>query len=161
MSQSSEETFSDAEQAAISHSWDYFVFHAQQRQTVFNFYLILVGASVAAYASTFGKIDVSLEYFHSVLGILIATASFLFWRLDKRNSRLVKLAEEPLKKFEIRLAELTDVADMTILARAHTKIEGGVLSYFESFGQIYRLVFVLAGAGGLAVLALSAKKIFF
>jgi len=90
---------------------------------------------------------------------LVVTSSFLFWRLDKRNSRLVKLAEEPLKKFENQLAELTGVADMTILTKADLKIERGVISNFESFGQIYRLVFILAGAGGLAVFALSVKRI--
>jgi hypothetical protein len=161
MSESKEANFSDAEQAAISHAWDYFAFHAQQRQTVFNFFLILIGASVAAYASTLAKADGSHDYFHSVLGLLVVVSSFLFWRLDKRNSRLVKLAEDPLKKFENRLTERTQIADMTILSRADTKIESGILSNFESFSQIYRMVFMLAGAGGLAVLALSIKRICF
>jgi hypothetical protein len=159
MSESKEVSFDGTEQAAISHAWDYFAFHAQQRQTVFNFFLILVGASVAAYASTLAKADGSHDHFHSILGLLVVASSFLFWRLDKRNSRLVKLAEEPLKKFENRLAERTDIADMTILSKADTKIERGILSNFETFSQIYRMVFILAGAGGLAVLALSIKRI--
>jgi hypothetical protein len=121
MSESKEVSFDGAEQAAISHAWDYFAFHAQQRQTVFNFFLILVGASVAAYASTLAKADGSHDHF--------------------------------------RLAERTDVADMTILSKADTKIERGILSNFETFSQIYRRVFILAGAGGLAVLALSIKRI--
>jgi hypothetical protein len=80
--------------------------------------------------------------------------------LDKRNSRLVKLAEEPLKQIENRLAERTEIPDMTILGRTDTKIERGILSNFETFSQIYRTIFILAGAGGLAVLALSIKRIY-
>ena len=71
MSQSKEADFDDAQKAAIAHSWNYFVFHAQQRQTVFNFFLILVGASVAAFASTLAKAEGALDHFHSVLGILV------------------------------------------------------------------------------------------
>jgi hypothetical protein len=159
MSESKELNFDVAEQAAISHAWDYFAFHAQQRQTVFNFFLILLGASVAAYASTLAKADGSHDHFHSILGLLVAVSSFLFWRLDKRNSRLVKFAEAPLKNLENRLAERTGIADMTILCKADTKTESGILRKFETFSQIYRMVFILAGAGGLAVLALSIKRI--
>jgi|SRR3977135_3109127 hypothetical protein len=159
MSEPREVKFDDVEQAAISHAWNYFLYHAQQRQTVFNFFLILVGASVAAYASTLAKAEGSHDRFHLVLGLLVLVSSFLFWRLDKRGSRLVKLAEAPLKNFEDRLAERTGIPDMAILSKADAKFESGVLSRFESFGQIYRTVFILAGAGGLAVAALSIKRI--
>jgi hypothetical protein len=48
-------SFDDAEKAAQSHAWDYFSFHAQQRQTVFNFFIIPNGASLAAFAATIDK----------------------------------------------------------------------------------------------------------
>ena len=99
----SELKFNDAEQAAISHAWNYFAFHAQQRQTVFNFFLVLVGASIAAYATTLSKANEPHDYFHLIVGFLLASSSFLFWRLDKRNSRLINLAERPMKQLESEL----------------------------------------------------------
>ena len=33
------------------YAWDHFAYHAQQRQTVFNFFLLLGGGCVAAYSA--------------------------------------------------------------------------------------------------------------
>jgi hypothetical protein len=150
-------TFDDAEQAAMSHAWDYFAFHAQQRQTVFNFFLILVGASIAAYAGTLGKSEAA--YFHLMIGFLVSVSSILFWRLDKRNARLVKLAEEPLKRFELRLATGTGIGSIGILSAADVKVGGPVWSKLESFGQIFRVVFFLTGLVGVAIFGLSIKQL--
>jgi hypothetical protein len=150
-------TFDDAEQAAMSHAWDYFAFHAQQRQTVFNFFLILVGASIAAYAATLGKSEAA--YFHLMIGFLISISSLLFWRLDKRNARLVKLAEDPLKRFEIRLADRTDISSMQILSAADIRVGGRFWSKFESFKQIFRVVFLLTGLVGVAIFCRSIKQL--
>jgi|ERR1700722_18351328 hypothetical protein len=149
--------FSDAEQAAMSHAWNYFAFHAQQRQTVFNFFLILVGASIAAYAATLAKPEAT--YFHLTIGLLILTSSALFWRLDKRNARLVKLAEEALKKLEFRLANKTDISSIEMLAVADIKVGGRFWSMFESFTQIFRVIFLLTGVVGLAISCLSIKQL--
>jgi hypothetical protein len=149
-------TFNSAEQAAMSHAWAYFAFHAQQRQTVFNFFLILVGASIAAYAGTLGKSEAI--YFHLMIGFLISISSVLFWRLDKRNARLVKLAEKPLKAFESRLAEQTNLRSMEILSEADTKVGGPVWSMLETFKQIFRVVFLFTGLVGVAIFCLSLKQ---
>jgi hypothetical protein len=146
----------EAEKAAMSYAWGYFAFHAQQRQTVFNFYLILIGASVAAYGGTLGK-DGLHDHFKAGLGLLVVVISFLFWRLDKRNSKLVKFAEKPLKSFENILSERTGI-DVRILAKSDAP-KTGVLRSFESFSQIFRCVFCLAGAGGAVVFLISAKRL--
>jgi hypothetical protein len=157
MADNEKTTFDDAEQAALAHAWDYFAFHAQQRQTVFNFFLILVGASIAAYAGTLGKSEAA--YFHLMIGSLVSISSLLFWRLDKRNARLVKLAEEPLKNLEIRLANRTEISNMQILAAADIRIGGRFWSRFESFKQIFRVVFLLAGLVGVAIFFLSIRQL--
>ena len=141
----------------MSHAWDYFAFHAQQRQTVFNFFLILVGASIAAYAGTLGKSEAA--YFHLMIGFLISISSLLFWRLDKRNARLVKLAEEPLKDIELRLADRTAISSMKILGAADTKIGGPFWSMFESFKQIFQVVFLLTGLVGVTIFFLSIRQL--
>jgi hypothetical protein len=157
MADDEKSTFDDAEQAALSHAWDYFAFHAQQRETVFNFFLILVGASIAAYAGTLGKSEA--VYFHLMIGFLISISSLLFWRLDKRNARLVKLAEEPLKNLESRLADRTEISSMNILGAADIRIGGSFWSMFESFRQIFRVVFLLTGLVGVAIFSLSIKQL--
>ncbi len=155
MAEPEETPVEEANKTAMSHSWDYFAFHAQQRQTVFNFYLILIAASVAAYGGTLSK-DGTHDHFKAGLGLLVAIVSFLFWRLDKRNAKLIKLAETPLKIFEENLSERVGV-DIRILAKSDEP-KAGAFCYVESFSQIYRLVFCLAGAGGLFVFLLTVKR---
>jgi hypothetical protein len=146
----------ETEKAAMSYAWNYFAFHAQQRQTVFNFYLILLGASVAAYGGTLGK-DGMHDYFKAGLGFLVTVVSFLFWRLDKRNAKLVKFAEAPLKAFENALSARTRI-DVRILAKSDEP-KVGVFRNFESFSQIFGCVFCLAGIGGIVVFFVSAKRL--
>ena len=45
----------DTKTLALYYAWDHFAYHAQQRQTVFNFFLLLVGGCVAAYSATIGE----------------------------------------------------------------------------------------------------------
>lgn len=80
-------------------AWHIFALHAAQRLTAFNFYIILASLLVTALAATFQK-DFPLRYLGSVVGALLTTISYLFWRLDIRNRELIKLAEEVLKHFE-------------------------------------------------------------
>jgi hypothetical protein len=140
--------FDDAEKAAQSYAWGYFVFHAQQRQTVFNFFIILIGASLAAYAATIDK--VSVAKFHFIIGCVLAASSFLFWRLDERSRHLIKLAEAPLKEIELRLAGRTGLSSATILTQAEDKI-GGKFARVESFTQIYRVAFGMVGFVGFVI----------
>lgn len=80
-------------------AWQVFALHAAQRLTTFNFYIILASLLVTALVATFQK-GFPLRYLGSVVGTLLTTVSYLFWRLDIRNRELIKLAEEVLKHFE-------------------------------------------------------------
>ena len=42
-------------------AWDYFVLHAGQRLTVFNFYIVISSVTATAYFSSF-KIDSNLQH---------------------------------------------------------------------------------------------------
>lgn len=141
-------SFDDAEKAAQSFAWNYFAFHAQQRQTVFNFFVVLIGASLAAFAATIDK--PAAAKLHTVIGCVLMISSFLFWRLDERSRRLVQLAEASLKEIEVRLTDRAGLAWLNILARSDKKI-GGLCKKVESFTQIYRVVFLLVGLSGLGI----------
>src|SRR5216683_4257117 len=87
-----------AEKSAGIYAWEYFKYHAGQRQAVFRFYLVLIGAATLAYAYSL-RADGSgiVKYF---TGTVYIVASLLFWRLDVRSSRLIKLAESALRESE-------------------------------------------------------------
>ena len=74
-----------------------------------------------------------------------------------RSMRLIKLAETPLMAFQSQLSERSKV-DIRILERAEIKEQVGVLAQFESFSQIYRWVFSLAGAGGVLIFVISTCR---
>src|SRR5690348_5493610 len=93
----------DAEKSAAIYAWEYFKYHAAQRQSVFRFYLTLIGAATIAYAysqrfvPTGSGAPAPTADINELIGTIFMVASFLFWSLDKRSRRLIKLAEEALK----------------------------------------------------------------
>ena len=75
----------DTKTLALYYAWDHFAYHAQQRQTVFNFFLLLIGGCVAAYSATIGESGGEYHLFRSFMGAVLALASLLFWRLDQKK----------------------------------------------------------------------------
>ena len=76
----------------FDHAWRYFELHANQRMTVFNFFLVLVGL-VAAGIATSRQGAQTLALLGVFLGLLLAFFSFIFWKLDQRVCFLMKQAE--------------------------------------------------------------------
>jgi hypothetical protein len=79
----------------------------------------------------------------------------VFWRLDKRNARLVKISEEALKELEARMAKDINVQSIRLMANGEKKVSRFPFSKIESFGQIYGLIFAVSGLVGLAMAILS------
>jgi len=142
-----------AEKEAASYAWDYFQYHAGQRQSVFRFFLTLVGVLTLAYGYSL-RSESSDAAAHSEtvrlgIGCLLIVTSVLFWRLDKRSQNLIKASEDALKQVENRLASLLD-GDQSIRLMhidGH-KSQSGLLSYVETFRQIYAVIFSLVGLSG-------------
>jgi len=147
----------DTKTLALYYAWDHFAYHAQQRQTVFNFFLLLVGGCVAAYSSTIGESGGEYNYFRSFLGAILVLASLVFWRLDKRNARLVKISGDALKELEARMAKDINVQSIRLMANAEKNVSRFPFSKIESFGQIYGLIFAVSGAVGLAMAIVSVR----
>jgi amino acid permease len=147
----------DTKTLALYYAWDHFAYHAQQRQTVFNFFLLLIGGCVAAYSSTMGEGGATYNYFRSFLGIVLALASLVFWRLDQRNARLVKISEDALKELEAQIAKEINVPSIRLMANAQKNVSRFPFSKIESFGQIYGLIFAVSGIVGIAMAILSVR----
>lgn len=82
----------------LKYAWDYFHFHASQRLTTFNFYLVICGLIIAGYATALKESrDIPIAL---LLGLVLTLMSFVFWKLDRRNRQLIWNAEEALKVLE-------------------------------------------------------------
>lgn len=94
---------------ALKYAWDWFEYHARQRMTAFNFFLILIGLVVAGYLKCVelaeGGEAQSIAggtwwFFASAIGFFGALISVAFWFLDIRNAELVNCGRNTLIELE-------------------------------------------------------------
>lgn len=85
----------------FQYAWDWFSYHARQRLTAFNFFLILMSAVVLGYAQA---VDNDLPALGVALGALGAFVAIAFWAMDVRNEELVYCGRAALDDLETRLA---------------------------------------------------------
>jgi len=147
----------DTKTLALYYAWDHFAYHAGQRQTVFNYFVLLIGGCVAGYSATMGQSGAEYTYFRIFLGVVLALASLVFWRLDQRNARLVKVSEEALKDLEAQIAKEINVPSVRLMTNTEKNVSRFPFSKIESFSQIYGLIFAVSGLVGLAMAILSAR----
>jgi hypothetical protein len=140
-----------ARKEASEYAWKWFQYHAAQRQTVFQFFLAIIGAVLAGYFAL--THDGNISPLSRLFGVLVLILSFLFWRLDCRGRRLVKIGERYLAQEEQRLAALLSSNEICFIANADAdKGEYPSLICVHSFRQIYRYIFILIGALGVLVI---------
>jgi hypothetical protein len=100
----------------LDYAWNWFEYHARQRITAFNLFLVLVGAIVAGLlkcAEIAEKASIPviaednvrqtwwfLSFIISIFGVLISIA---FWFIDIRNAELVNCGREALMDLEVSL----------------------------------------------------------
>ena len=141
--------------SAGKYAWDYFQYHAIQRQSVFRFFLTLVGAATIAYAYSKrfpppgSRVDDAFNEVTFAVGLVYIFASFLFWRLDQRSRRLIKLAEDVLKNLEAHLAAELHDPKIRLMQLGDEKAEQRFpLSEFETFRQVYATIFFIVSLIG-------------
>ena len=128
---------------SIEHAWRYFELHAQQRMTVFNFFLAISGLVAAG-------IGVSLQQggefssLVSLLGCFLTLISLIFWKLDQRVSSMIKQAEVVLCHLEG--LGLSDEAKIFTKEVATSKGTG--LGEIWTYGRCFRISFFMVGIIG-------------
>jgi hypothetical protein len=100
-------------------AWDYFEFHANQRLTTFNFYLVLAALISTALFSSINNLQI--PWIGIFLGALLSVFSMIFRKLDQRNRDLIHNAENALKFFESKV-KITENKKLDI-ARIFTQEE--------------------------------------
>jgi hypothetical protein len=92
-------TVSDIEllKARLQFAWNWFEFHARQRMTMFNYFLLTTGILVNAYAGAFKEKMFAMCVFVGALGFL---QSLGFLMIDVRSRELISYSEDALEKLE-------------------------------------------------------------
>lgn len=134
--------------------YDLFAYHAAQRLTAFNFFLVSLSFFSTAYATLITKSDTSAGNFFPVAAALATAAYFLviaFGRLDKRNEQIIGINERPLIRIQrtIRLGLATEGGDGDEVWETFVRADRS--HPFRTFGDLLPLIYSLAAtacAGG-------------
>jgi hypothetical protein len=127
---------------SLAYGFKWFEYHASQRITTFNFYLVVYSALAGAYSFLLKEKIVAGSLLVSLLMLLM---SVLFWQLDIRNRQLIDIGEKIVKKSWLS-AGLDESLNPIVLS-------SGVQSYGLRFRQIFGIVFLIGSVFGLAAFA--------
>ncbi|MBI5275984.1 MAG: hypothetical protein HY854_05935 [Burkholderiales bacterium] len=140
-----------------NHVWAYFSLHAQQRISVFQYFVTIETALFGGAFFAIQNISANGMKPLALVGVFIAILAFVFWKIDQRTKGMIKNAEEALVQIEeFLLKESTLVRDLPFLMDPQRKsglnwkpLIYGHLSYSKSFG----IIFLSCGTLGLALAA--------
>lgn len=130
----------------LEHAWRYFALHAEQRMTVFNFFVASAGLALTGLAWTLA--DGSKKWpLGAAAGLGAAALSFVFWRLDQRGGQLVKNAEDAMVALE---SGLPRSAAVTVAERRlPNNASWTAMSTPWTFGRSFRLLFAAVAVLGV------------
>lgn len=134
----------------LEHAWRYFALHAEQRISIFNFFLILSGIVVAGLAACL-QLHGPFQLLGVVLGALLALVSFTFWKLDQRTSFLIKHAENAITELE----QSFPIQSSRLISSERIRTDENISSLsglfrLWTYGSAFRLVFTVMGLVGVA-----------
>lgn len=135
---------------ALEHAWSYFQLHANQRITVFNYFVIFAGVLATGLASAV-QASPRLATVGVVLGLLLSLLSLVFWKIDQRTSFLIKHAEELIKTLEPATAPLFQEE---VTKTEHARKTKGLWTY----GKAFRVIFLVMGLVGISGSVISGLR---
>ncbi|MGC1305436.1 MAG: hypothetical protein WA840_23950 [Caulobacteraceae bacterium] len=93
-------------EAIYKQYYDLFSYHATQRLTTFNFFMVTISFLSNAYATLITKSDGSskLYWMSASLALAAYVLVILFGRLDRRNEQIVEINEKPINKLQEMLS---------------------------------------------------------
>jgi hypothetical protein len=130
---------------ASEHAWRYFELHAQQRITVFNFFIAITGLLATGIGLSLQQ-EGKYLYLCSILGAFMIFISIIFWKLDHRVSMLIKNSETALQFIESNFQN----QEFRILTKDNDdkKLNSSAFSDW-SYGKCFRIAFIFVGNIGL------------
>ncbi|UDQ82429.1 hypothetical protein LJN55_11625 [Erwinia rhapontici] len=132
---------------AFEHAWKYFELHSQQRMTVFNFYIAVIGL-LGTGSGICLQLGGTFIYFTSALGIFITFITFIFYKLDDRISFLIKNSELALIKLEGNI-NIYEIKIFTI-ENNNIQLNNGFFSMW-TYGKCFRVSFYVLAYIGMVI----------
>lgn len=136
----------EAYKVSLENAWRFFQLHAQQRMTVFNFYLIITGLVAAGLSACVIQME-ELSLVAGVLGLFLSFVTFIFWKLDQRVSLMIKASEKSIIDIEKKLALPVE----SIFTEEAGNLNNSYL-YIRSpwtYGRCFRVSFFVVGMIGM------------
>ncbi|MCG7349598.1 hypothetical protein [Sphingomonas sp. ACRSK] len=138
----------------LEHAWRYFALHAEQRMTVFNFFVASAGLALTGLAWTLA--DGSGKWpLGAAAGLGAAALSLVFWRLDQRGGQLVKNAEDAMVALESGLPRAAAVT--TAERRLPNNASWTTMTTPWTFGRSFRLLFAAVAILGIVGAAITIR----
>jgi len=100
----------------LEYAREFFNYQAQQRMTMFNFFLVFVGFVIAGYGDLFKESHCRMTTFLAMAGAVLTTV-FIF--LERRNEELVHISEDVLKSLEEEVLFADYDREVTLPKRRH------------------------------------------
>jgi hypothetical protein len=125
----------------LAYGFKWFEYHANQRISTFNFYLVVYSGMATAYSFLLKEKILAGSI---LLGLLMILVSILSWQLDIRNRQLIDIGEDIVTR-SWASAGLDEGLNPIALSRRQQS-EG------LRFKQIFGMVFLVGGIVGLAAL---------
>ena len=126
---------------APDHAWRYFQLHAQQRMSMFNYFILVLGLLIAGLVQALREPGF-FGLFGIALGMCLFFAAMIFLQLDRRTKRLIDHAEAAMRALE---PELFDARGQLFVGEKSATEGRGVWTYTKSFA----IVFIVAAAIGV------------
>jgi hypothetical protein len=137
----------DEVKLALEHAWRHFQLHAQQRISVFNFFVATTSLLVAGLAFTL-QASRGIWPLGLAAGLLLMLLALVFWKLDARVSDMIKSSEDIIAQAEEQL-----IGDARLRAvwmeRAITTRTQFAIHKAWTYGQAFRRIFLIMAVIGL------------
>ena len=128
-----------------TYAWNYFAFHADQRLKTFNFYLIAVGIFVAGLLNYLAKSESAESRLPSLFCFAITFVSLAFWRLDRRNSYMIKNAERALTYLDSEETHSKEAEVLALFAQDDLVSKVNPRKWHISYSKVFTLIFCFFG----------------
>lgn len=124
----------------LEHAWAWFSHHSQQRFVTMNFFIVIGGAIMAGAAALLKD---GQQLACAFLGGSQSILSVVFFLMDRRARRLIKIGEDALEAFQDQLSVRVKTPELNLVRRSNVKTSYE-LSYSKLLIAMY-LVFFIAG----------------
>src|SRR5690349_8054867 len=118
---------------ALDHTWSWFNLHATQRLQAVHFFILATAFLSTGYVAALNYQLNAVSLGIASLGLLV---SYIFYRVERRISYLLKVAERALKPMQKHLAQNLSIPELELCERVEVSTPG-TWPYSKVFRYLY------------------------